>query len=194
MKRRSILKTLTAIPAAGLLRAQQPLVAPKPTAAAVEEIPVIEGSVPDVAATTVRTFFSGDQFEALSRLSDVLYPALNGVPGALAADVPGFLDFLISQSPEPTQAKYRLGLDALNQRSRQQFKVSFTQTSRDQAEAVLTPLREPWSADPDPFVAFLRDAKEDVLQATQNSQAWSSIMSTRVRSSAGIEYYWFPIS
>jgi hypothetical protein len=194
MKRRSVLKTLTAIPAASLLRAQQPLVPPKPTPAAVDEIPVIEGSVPDVAATTVRSFFSEDQLAALSRLSDVLYPALNGVPGALAADVPGFLDFLISQSPEPIQSKYRSGLDALNQRARKQFEVSFAQTSPDQAEAVLAPLQQPWSADPDPFVTFLRDAKEDVLQATQNSQEWSSVMSKRVRRSAGIAYYWFPIS
>lgn len=194
MKRRSVLKTLTAIPAAGLLRAQQPLVPPKPTTAAVEEIPVIEGSVPDVVATTVRTFFPEDQFQALARLSDIFYPALNGVPGALAADVPGFLDFLVSQSPEPIQAKYRSGLAALNQRSRQQFQVSFAQTNPVQAEAILAPLRRAWSADPDPFVAFLRDSKEDVLEATQNSQEWSSVMSKRVRRAAGIAYYWFPIS
>jgi hypothetical protein len=194
MKRRSVLKTLAAFPAVGLLKAQQPLVPPKPTPAAVEETPVIESTIPDTAATTIPSFFSKDQFEALYHLCDILYPSLNGVPGALAAGVPAFIDFLIGQSPLTAQSNYRDGLDSLNRRSREQFRILFAQTSPAQAESLLTPLRQPWTADPDRFVTFLRDVKEDVLNATQHSLQWSSVMSKRVRSSAGLGFYWFPIN
>jgi len=193
MKRRSLLKGLGTLPAANLLKAQQPVVPPKPAPAAVDEIPVIESTIPDSAADTIPGFFSKDQFEALLRLCDILYPAIKDVPGALAAGVPAFLDFLVGQSPATVQRNYRNGLDALNQRSQEQFRVPFGQTKTPQSESILTPLREPWSANADDFTAFLRDVKEDVLKATQNSQEWSSIMSKRIRSSAGVGFYWFPI-
>lgn len=193
MKRRSLLKGLGALPAANLLKAQQPAVPPKPTPVAVEEIPVIESTIPDSAANTVPAFFSKDEFEALLRLCDILYPAVSDVPGALAAGVPAFLDFLIGQSSATVQRNYRNGLDTLNQRSQQQFRTLFGQTNTPQSESLLTPLRQPWSEHVDEFAAFLRNVKEDVLKATQNSQEWSSIMSKRNRSSAGVGFYWFPI-
>jgi len=193
MKRRSLLRGLGTLPAASLLKAQQPAVTPKPTPAAVDEIPVIESTIPDSAADTIPTFFSKDQFATLWRLCDILYPAINDVPGALAAGVPAFLDFLVGQSSETVQRNYHKGLDALNQRSQEQFRMPFGQTKPPQSESLLTPLRQPWSANVDTFTAFLRDVKEDVLKATQNSQEWSSIMSKRTRSSAGVGFYWFPI-
>ncbi|HLH30708.1 MAG TPA: gluconate 2-dehydrogenase subunit 3 family protein [Terriglobia bacterium] len=193
MKRRSLLKGLGALPAANLLQAQQPAVPPKPTPAAVDEIPVIESTIPDSAANTVPGFFSKDEFEALSRLCDILYPAISDIPGALAAGVPAFLDFLVGQSSATVQRNYRKGLDALNQRSQEQFRVPFAQTKTPQSESLLAPLRQPWSANADEFTAFLGDVREDVLKATQNSEEWSSIMSKRSRSSAGVGFYWFPI-
>lgn len=193
MKRRSLLKGLGALPAASLLNAQEPAVPPKPTPVAVDEVPVIESTVPDSAADPIPTFFPKDEFEALSRLCDIFYPAISGVPGALAAGVPAFLDFLVGQSSAMVQRNYRKGLNALNQRSQEQFRIPFGQTKTPQGESLLTPLRQPWSANVDDFTAFLRDVKEDVLKATQNSQEWSSIMSKRTRSSAGVGFYWFPI-
>lgn len=193
MKRRSLLKGLGTLPAASLLKAQQPAVPPNPTPAAVDEIPVIESTIPDSAADSISAFFSKDEFEALSRLCDILYPSINGVPGALAAGVPAFLDFLVGHSSATIQRNYGKGLDALNQRSQEQFRMPFGQTKTPQSESLLTPLRQPWSANMDDFTAFLRDVKEDVLKATQNSQEWSSIMAKRTRSSAGVGFYWFPI-
>jgi hypothetical protein len=193
MRRRSVLKALTALPAATLLRGQQPVIPPKPSPAALEEIPVIEATVPDLAGTTVPSFFSDAQLAALRRLSDVIAPEIGNVPGALAAQVPEFLDSLIGESLQATQTLYWHGLDELNSRAEQQFYHAFAKTSQAEADEILRPLRAPWTPNPDRFGAFLRTAKEDILQATQSSEDWIRVMSKRVRSAGGLGTYWFPI-
>lgn len=193
MKRRRVLQTLATLPAASLLNAQQPVVPPKPSPAAVEEIPVIEATIPDLAGTTATKFFSPAQFSSFKRLAGVLYPAMNGVPGAVETGAPEFLDFLLFESPAARKTLYRDGVEELERRSKKAFGVSFASLDHAGAEKILAPLREPWTADPDPFTAFLRAAKQDVMQATQSSHDWIRIMSKRVRSAGGVGMYWFPI-
>ena len=193
MKRRSVLQTLAALPAAGLLKAQQPMVPPKPSPAAVEEIPVIESTIPDMAAITVPSFFSPAQLETLRRLSELIVPAINGVPGAMEARAPEFIDFYLSESPAERQELYRSGLDELNSRAQSGFHVPFAQVNGEQAAKLLAPLCAQWTAKPDQFTGFLRAAKQDILQATQNSYEWVRVMSKRVRSAGGLGMYWFPI-
>jgi hypothetical protein len=193
MKRRRVLQALATLPAASLLNAQQPVVPPKPSPAAVEEIPIIEATIPDFAGTTVTKFFSPAQFGCFRRLTDVLYPAVSGVPGALEAGAPEFLDFLLFESPAARQTLYRNGVDELERRSRKALSVSFASADQVAAEKLLAPLHEPWTADPDSFTAFLRTAKQDVIQATESSHDWIRIMSKRVRSAGGVGMYWFPI-
>jgi hypothetical protein len=194
MKRRRVLQALATLPAATLLDAQQPVVPPKPSQPAIEEIPVIEATIPDFAGTTVVKFFSPAQFACFRRRCDVLYPAMNGVPGALGAGAPEFLDFLLFESPSARQTLYRDGVDELESRSKKAFNVSFASADPAGAEKILAPLREPWTAEPDSFTAFLRTAKQDVIQATQSSHDWIRIMSKRVRSAGGVGMYWFPIN
>jgi len=193
MKRRSLLQALTTVPAVTLLRAQQPVVPPKPSPAAVEEIPVIEATIPDLAGTTVASFFSEAQFAALRRLSDLILPAMGDVPGAVRTRAPEFLDFLVGESNAERQKLYREGLDALNSRAERQFHVPFAKATQEQADLILLPLRTEWTASPDQFTGFLRAAKADILQATESSQDWIRIMSKRVRSAGGLGTYWFPI-
>jgi hypothetical protein len=193
MKRRSLLQAAAALPAAGLLRGQQPVVPPQPAPAAVEEIPVIESTIPDIAAVTVSSYFSPQQFATLRRLSDLIAPATPGVPGAIEAEAAEFLDFLIGESLADRQTLYRTGLDELSHRAQQQFEAPFAHLTPEQADRVLAPLRGPWTADPDPFTQFLRTAKQDILQATQNSHAWIREVSKRERSAGGLGMYWLPI-
>lgn len=193
MKRRSLLRAAAAFPAAGLLRAQQPVVQPQPSPPAVEEIPVIESTMPDVAAVTVASYFSPAQFAALRHVSALIAPAMNGAPGALEVEAPEFLDFLLGESPADRQALYRTGLDELNSRAQQRFGTIFARLTATQADDVLAPLRAPWSANPDPFTQFLQTAKQDILQATQNSRAWIRAVSKRERGAGGLGMYWFPI-
>jgi len=193
MKRRHVLQTLAALPAAPLLKAQPPVVPPKPSPAAVEEIPVIESTIPDMAGTTVPSFFSQAQLTTLRRLSELIAPAISGAPGAVEARAPEFLDFLIGESPAERQELYRRGLDELNSRAGSGFHLSFAEVSEEQAAKLLAPLCAQWTAKPDQFTAFLRTAKQDILQATQNSYEWIHVMSKRIRSAGGLGMYWFPI-
>jgi len=198
MKRRTILRsaiqTAAALPALDALRAQQPVVPPQPAPAAVEQIPVIESTVPDIAATTTPAYFTPPRLDALRRLSDIIMPSIDGVPGAAEAGVPEFLDFLISQSPEARQELYQAGLDELNQRSEKQWHKPFAKLSASEADDILAPLRTEWSFEPpDSFTAFLHAAKDDILLGTQNSREWIRVMSKRVRSAGGVGMYWHPI-
>jgi hypothetical protein len=195
MKRRTLLQSLAALPAAGLVHAQQPVVPPKPVPAATQEtIPIVEATIPDMAGTTLLTFFTREQFAVLRRLSDLICPAINDVPGALAASAPEFLDFLIDESPEDRQKIYINGLDELDRQSKQRFGIPFAETNQTQADAILAPLCRRWTATgQDEFTEFLRTAKQDILAATQNSHEWIGTMSKRVRSAGGLGMYWYPI-
>jgi hypothetical protein len=56
---------------------------------------------------------------------------------------------------------------------------------------LLAPLRERWSADTsDELTVFLRAAKEDILQTTQDSYEWIRAVSKRVRGASGVGTYW----
>lgn len=195
MKRRDVLKSFAVLPAAASVRAQEPVVPPKPTAAAVEETPKIQASVADAIADTVTHFFSSEEFAALRRLSDLLMPASGETPGAMEARAPEFLDFLLSQSPPERQKLYRGGLEKLNAESRHRYSRGFADLDATQADTVLAPLHGAWtySAPSDPFARFLAAAKEDVMTATANSREWIAVASKRSRRANGVAMYWSSI-
>jgi hypothetical protein len=196
MKRRRVLQSLAILPGVGLLSGagQQP-VAPKAARGPIDETPTLQVATTDSAAETVEQYFSESQFQALQRLSDIIAPAISGVPGALAAGVPAFLDFLISQSPGHVQTLYRDGLDALNQEAQSRFKTDFKATTSSQADEILAPLRRPWSYEPPPetLAAFLVLAKRQILEGTANSREWISVVSKRDRRASGLGTYWHTI-
>jgi hypothetical protein len=203
MKRRRFLKTMVAAPAAPALFAQQPSAPPNsvsgtPPAAAASgavELPKIESTVADAAADMLPNFFNAQQFSALQKLSDLLMPSLKGQPGALEAQAPEFLDFLIGSSLPDRQQLYRTGLDILNVQARKRFDKPFAELDGSQAEVLLAPLRQPWTYEPpaDPLARFLRAAKQDVRTATINSREWTASTASTGRRSGGLGQYWYSI-
>jgi hypothetical protein len=198
MKRRKFIQTLAAAPAVAVpavpaLLAQQPAApgAPRPQ----EEAPKLELATPDTAAEMTPRFFNAQQFAALRKLCDILMPSLNGMPGAIDARAPEFLDFLIGASPADRQQIYRAGLDALNAQAAKQFKKPFAEVDEAQANTLLAPLRQPWTYEPpaDPLARFLREVKQDVRTATMNSREYTLAGSTGGRRGGGIGQYWYPI-
>ncbi|MBY0376225.1 MAG: gluconate 2-dehydrogenase subunit 3 family protein [Bryobacteraceae bacterium] len=127
----------------------------------------------EVVAQGQARFFSKPELESLRALAQALVPAYQGRPGAVEAEAPEFLDFLLSQSPADAQQIYRTGL------------AQYTK-SRD-----LRPLEQPWTYEEprDPYARFLRAAKSALYQATVNSQAWAKAANTR----GGSGLYWLPI-
>ncbi len=209
MKRRDFLHSLAVAPAVAVPGLQQPAPAPptappgtpapapQPAPPPSAAVPVLETAPADVVVTSVPTFFTPPQLAALTRVSDILFPSIDGAPGALAADVPAFLDFLIGKSPDDRQTLYRTGLDTLQAQARQQFGKAYEEVTAEQAESLLEPLRQPWTFTPpdDPLAAFLRAAKQDVRLATQNSKVASEAASATAgrRGGGGGGLYWYEV-
>ncbi len=211
MKRRGFVKALFVAPAAPALLGQQapapgvpanpapgiplnPTQSVPPPASASNELPKIDIMVPDAAAEPMPHFFARAEFAALQRLSGILMPSVNGAAGALEAKAPEFLDFLIGDSPSDRQHLYRAGLNALNAAATKRFNKPFSELDAAQADAVLAPLRQPWTyEDPaDPLARFLRVAKADIRTATVNSREFNNAAAGG-RRFGGSGTYWYPL-
>jgi hypothetical protein len=197
MKRRHLLQSLAVLPGVGFVSGaeQQSAGAKPPARAPIDETPTLQIATTDSAADTVEHYFTDSQFQALERLSDIIAPSVATTPGALAAGVPAFLDFLISQSPARTQNLYRDGLDTLNHEAQSRFKTDFKGTSASQADEILAPLRRPWTYEEpsETLQAFLVLAKRQILAGTVNSHEWISVVSKRDRRASGLGTYWHTI-
>lgn len=161
-----------------------------------EEAPKLETAPLDAAGETTPGFFSAPQLAALKKLSAILMPPLNNMPGALEAGAPEFLDFLISKSPAERKQLYTTGLNTLNAQATKRFGKAFADVTDAQAAELLAPLRQPWTYQPpaDPFARFLREAKQDVRTATINSREYALAASSGGRrGGSGLGQYWYPI-
>ena len=146
-----------------------------------EAIPL---SAADAVAEGWSKFFTPAEMKTFQALAAVIVPAYEGRPGAIEAQAPEFLDFLLSRSGIEAQTLYRQGL------------------ARYAAVPDLSPLNKPWtlgnapggSAHPedllDPYERFLRAAKQALYQATVNSREWAE--SNRGRGSSNL--YWLPVA
>jgi hypothetical protein len=166
----------------------------KPTPA-IDENPKLPVGAADAVADAVPRFFDSEGLQALRHLGAILVPPRQNLPGAVEAEAAEFLDFLIGQSPADRQTLYRDGVAQLNAEARSRFGKPFADVAAADADAILAPLREPWTyqGPSDPFARFLCVAKDDFLKATVNSRQWAMAASGRSRSATGLNTYWFPI-
>jgi hypothetical protein len=198
MKRRRFIQAIASAPAAPVLVAQQRSLPSGAAARPGQEIPPIASTALDVAADMVPRFFNAQQFAALRKLSETLMPPLKGNPGALEANAPEFLDFLIGVSPAERQQLYRNGLDTLNAQATKLFGKSFAEVDAAQADAILKPLfvAMPPNTEPpvDPLRRFVAQAHTDIRTATTNSREWSlAATAGGRRGGGGTNWYWYPI-
>lgn len=192
MKRRRFIQTVAAAPAIAIpatAPAAQPATQRPPA-----EAPKFELSPLDAVGDTTPRFFSAVQLATLRKLSDVLMPALNGMPGALEAGAPEFLDFLIGASAADRKQLYKNGLDTLQTQAQKKFGKAFADLNETQVGELLAPLKKAWTYEPpaDPFARFLREVKADVRTATINSREYSTAGSAG-RRGGGVGQYWYPI-
>jgi hypothetical protein len=208
MKRRKFVESLLALPALQTAASAQQANPPAQSNTPARVLPQQPQEVPklavvqvDLVSETDQRFFSSDQFAALEKLGATLMPPLKGNPGALDADAPDFLDFLISVSPEDRQKLYRDGLDGLNQQAKKQFDKRFSDLDSSQVDAILQPLlvARAWPLDfpSDPMKNFLAQVHDDLRTATENSKEWADSAHKSQRRERGfnrsVGYYWRPI-
>lgn len=186
-----------------LARAQQvanpapPPPAPVPwTLGLNDEIPLPQTVTADAAAESEVRFFSVLEMQTLTRLSDLLMPPLANKPGAVAAQTPQFLDFLIGSSPEPRRKVYTGGLDWLEAQARSKYRKPFAELNDAEAGALVSPWLRTWMTDHPPTEAhadFINIAQDDIRQATVNSTAWDETVTLGADERTEVELYWSPI-
>ena len=175
---------------------QPPPAAPVPwTLGLNAKTPLPHTRVADDVSEGDQKFFSAAQMATLTRLADVMLPPLGGQPGAVQAETPLFLDFLIGNSPAPRKKVYTGGLDWLELESQKKYRKAFAKLDDAEADAVLTPWLRTWMSDHPPtelHADFVNIAHADIRAATENSKAWSD--AAAIAKAAGENgLYWFPI-
>ena len=91
------------------------------------------------APSVAPKFFTAPEFALLEELSDLIIPTDAHSPGARAAGVAAYIDFRLSDSPDPEQqTTWRSGLAAVDALSKELNGKAFLQGSAEQRVAVLT--------------------------------------------------------
>ena len=205
MKRRDFVRTLISFFVAGKAAFSQqhvsdptlPPPAPVPWFTGLNSrTPIPATELADHVAGAELTFFTPVQMRTLTRLSDVLMPQLNGKPGAVKAQTPMFLDFLVGSAPEPRQKIYSGGLDWLEQSAQATYKTGFAHLDDNEAGELIKPWLRTWMSDhepAEPHADFINIAHDDIRNATVNSKTWGEVPSVGAEPSTEVDVYWLPI-
>lgn len=83
-------------------------------------------------------FFNPDQIALIATISDLIIPTDEHSPGAIAAEVPQFIDFMISESPDKAKKDWTDGLAAVDKMSSDKNGALFVKATKEQQIALLT--------------------------------------------------------
>ena len=83
-------------------------------------------------------FFNADQMALIATISELIIPTDEHSPGAIAADVPQFIDLMISESPAEAKKTWTDGLAAMDKLSQDKNGAAFNKATKDQQIAILT--------------------------------------------------------
>lgn len=89
-------------------------------------------------AAAAPKFFNAQQMALIATISEHIIPTDDHSPGALAAEVPQFIDLMISESPADTKKLWTDGLAAVEKLSGTKFDKPYNQASKEQQIAILT--------------------------------------------------------
>lgn len=203
MRRRDFVRGLVAVGAASKVLLGQQADVPPPPPAPVPWLLGLNSKTPmphvdaaeEVAIAELR-FFSPEQMATLTRLSDVLMPPVGEKPGAVQAQAPVFLDFLIGNSSNERQRLYSAGLDWLDGESKKKYDTEFALLTDQQAGKLLKPWLRTWLNDHPPteeHADFVNIAHDDIRTATVNSREWSAAPEKGREPRTDEELYWSPI-
>ncbi len=204
MRRRDFVRTVLAVGAAPKLLLSQQAITPAPPPPApvpwllglTSKTPIPHVEAADQVAAAQLRFFSAVQMATLTRLSELVMPPLGGKPGAVQAETPMFLDFLIGSSTAERKQAYSKGLDWLDDESKKRFKEEFARLTDAQADELLKPWLRTWLIDHPPteeHADFVNIAHDDIRTATVNSKAWSDAPQTGKQPTTPEELYWSPV-
>ncbi|MGA2630515.1 MAG: gluconate 2-dehydrogenase subunit 3 family protein [Terriglobia bacterium] len=135
--RREVLKCLAgAVAAATLARARVLGAAPDPPARAST---ALAAGTPDAS---VAHFFAAEEKEMVATVADLIIPTDEVSPGARAAGVQDWIDFLVANSPAEDQRRWREGIVALDEASRRARGKKFLELAGSAQRELLQQLGE----------------------------------------------------
>ena len=109
-------------------------------------------------------FFTPQENETVTEMSERIIPADDHSQGAKAAGVSEFIDLVVSESPENVKRNWREGLAAVNKMSSEMFGKDFAKASADQQIELLKVIskneRSP-STVPEQFFRTIKNATID---------------------------------
>ncbi|HKX28340.1 MAG TPA: gluconate 2-dehydrogenase subunit 3 family protein [Blastocatellia bacterium] len=82
-------------------------------------------------------FFKPEQLALVGTISELIIPTDDNSPGAKAAEVPEFIDLMLSESPEETKKLWTDGLAAVDKLSQDRHQVAFNKATAEQQVAIL---------------------------------------------------------
>jgi hypothetical protein len=83
-------------------------------------------------------FFKPEQMVLIGTISELIIPTDDHSPGAKAAEVPEFIDLMISESPEETKKLWTDGLTSVDKMCQDKFSAAFNKATAEQQVALLT--------------------------------------------------------
>jgi Gluconate 2-dehydrogenase subunit 3 len=83
-------------------------------------------------------FFNADQMALIATISEHIIPTDEHSKGAIAAEVPQFIDLMISESPAETKKSWTDGLAAIDTMSQSKFSAPYNKATKDQQITLLT--------------------------------------------------------
>jgi Gluconate 2-dehydrogenase subunit 3 len=88
-------------------------------------------------ATQVHRFFNAQEIATVAAISELIIPADEDSPGAIAAEVPAFIDLMISESSADVKRLWHEGLVAIDKMSQKKFSAPFINANADQQVMLL---------------------------------------------------------
>lgn len=122
------------------------------------------------APATGLRFFTEAQHHTVDVLSELIIPADGHSPGAAAAKVADFIDYLLSGAADAEQAGWRDGLTALDGTATQRFSRAFAACAPDQQVALLTEISANEANPKTPLEQLFVFAKERTIQGYYTSE------------------------
>lgn len=167
VSRRELLRRLSGAIAAAALARWRSLAPEAAHAASGVKVPTPGTTAIEPANTR---FFSAEENEAMAIVADLIIPDDEFSPGARAAGVPEWIDFVLANAPAAIQQQWREGLLALDRASEESAGKKFLELSHEQQRRLLESFVEREVAPVTPGERFFALAKEATVNGYYTSE------------------------
>lgn len=115
-------------------------------------------------------FFNAGQMALIATISELIIPTDDHSPGAIAAEVPEFIDLMISESPAETKKNWTDGLASMDAMSQTKNNAAFNKATKDQQIAILTEISRNEAKPQTPEERFFRTIKNMTIDGYYTSK------------------------